>query len=72
MSVIVKVTCDRGVGDGSTCATTAWGRLGENVDETLEHARRAGWHVMTDMAGRNIRTACPWHTSGAAGGTGPS
>jgi hypothetical protein len=70
MTVIVKVTCDRGVGEG-TCPETAWGRLGENVDETLEHARRAGWHVMVDMVGRNIRIVCPWHASGAAGGTGP-
>jgi hypothetical protein len=63
MSVIVKVTCDRDVGEG-TCDTAAWGRVGENVEETLERARHAGWHVMTDMVGRNIRTTCPWHAHG--------
>lgn len=73
MSVIVKVTCDRDIGEG-TCPESTYGRPGEDIARTLERAGRAGWTVAVVPSGDraiHARTICPRHGIGRGGGTGP-
>jgi hypothetical protein len=64
VSVIVLISCDRDVGEG-TCPAQAYGRVGEDIDRTAARAARAGW---VQHAGGHL---CPLHASGRPGGTGP-
>jgi hypothetical protein len=73
MSVIVKVTCDRDVGEG-TCPASAYGRVGEDIPRTLMRAGRAGWLITSGHCDEQLpirRTLCPLHAHGTPGGTGP-